>query len=414
MNSVHDEGEDSGLLRGRADDPQPADPGDRLRGVRQQVPLVRADGLQPVPVQIIDGRAEGDGPRDVGRSRLELVGEPVVGGLLEGDGADHVASPLVGRHRLEEPRLAVQHSNPGGSVELVAREGVEVAVEVPHVHLHVRHRLGAVEEDRGVPAVRQLDDSADGVDRAEGVGEVRHGDEPGPRPEELLVLLQQQLAPVVDGDDAKDGSLLLAQELPRDDVRVVLHRREDDLVSGLEGGPPVALRHEVDRLRRASDEKDFPVLPRVDEAPHLGTGLLVGGGGALAQGVDAAVDVGIVMGVVALKRLDHRPRLLAGGRVVEIDQGPAVDFLIQDGEIEARAGRIEGLRGRRPRPELRSGASDPHVFSFAAGPTGSRVIKKHSNPVRIGSIGILSMRSLAKAWTRTFRAVSRPIPREQR
>ena len=44
-----------------------------------------------------------------------------------------------------------------------------------------------------------------------------------------------------------------------------------------------------------------------------------GGGGAIAQFVDAAVDVGVVVLVVIAQGLEHRARLLRGGGVVEVD-----------------------------------------------------------------------------------------------
>ena len=55
----------------------------------------------------------------------------------------------------------------------MTRERVEVAAERLHVDGHVRDRLRAVDEHWDPMVVRQSDDLFDGIDRAQGVGDVR-------------------------------------------------------------------------------------------------------------------------------------------------------------------------------------------------------------------------------------------------
>jgi hypothetical protein len=50
---------------------------------------------------------------------------------------------------------------------------------------------------------------------------------------------------------------LFGQELPRNDVRVVLHLGDEDLVAGFERAPAVALRHQVHALGGAAREDDL-------------------------------------------------------------------------------------------------------------------------------------------------------------
>ena len=79
--------------------------------------------------------------------------------------------------------------------------------------------------------------------------------------------------------------------------------------------PSVALR--VKTISRV----DAGVEERADALARR----LVGVGRALAQHVHAAMDVGVVVAVVARDRVDHRLRLLRRRRVVEIDERLAVD-----------------------------------------------------------------------------------------
>ena len=50
-----------------------------------------------------------------------------------------------------------------------------------------------------------------------------------------------------------------------------------------------------------------------------------------------AVHVGVVAAVVVSQGFKHLTRLLAGGRVIEIDQRTAMDLLIEHREIPAGA-----------------------------------------------------------------------------
>ncbi len=104
----------------------------------------------------------------------------------------------------------------------------------------------------------------------------------------------------------------------------------------------------------------------------LGAGVLVVLGGALAEQVDAAMNVGVVGRVVVLQGVQHGARLLGGGGVVEIDERLAAHLLAQDGEVVADALHVEHRGLRRPGgPRGQNGnGRDAHHFSSlgSAGP----------------------------------------------
>ena len=66
--------------------------------------------------------------------------------------------PCYGGIRSSRSAFAVQHADAGRAEQLVAREGVEVAVERPHVDRHVRDGLRAVDEHRDAAGVGEADD----------------------------------------------------------------------------------------------------------------------------------------------------------------------------------------------------------------------------------------------------------------
>ncbi len=129
------------------------------------------------------------------------------------------------------------------------------------------------------------------------------------RPEQALVLLEDDLAALVDRRDAQLGALLRAELLPGDDVRVVFEPRDDDLVAGPDVPAAVALSHEVDGLGGAAHEDDVLGGGRVHEAARLLASCLVRVGRSCRECMSGAVDVRVLVLVEVAEPLDHRGRL---------------------------------------------------------------------------------------------------------
>jgi hypothetical protein len=133
---------------------------------------------------------------------------------------------------------------------------------------------------------------------------------------------------------AQGEAELVAQDLPGHDVGVVLHLGDEHLVARAQIGATPGVGHQVDALRRAAGEDHLAAVGRVDEAGDLLPRALEGRGGFLAQRVHPAVNVGIVAPVVVVHGLDHRHRLLAARRIVQVDQRRAAGHrALEDGEI---------------------------------------------------------------------------------
>ena len=167
-------------------------------------------------------------------------------------------------------RLAVDDADAGRREDLVAREHVEVAVERLHVDRHVRDGLRAVDQHARAVAVRDLDHLARRRDRAERVRDLRERRRAASAAEQLLVLVEQDLAAVVDRRDAQPRALLGARAAAtarcsrgaRASVMTISSpaptlRRPQLCATRLM--PSVAPRTKTISLRRR----------RVEEAPHL-------------------------------------------------------------------------------------------------------------------------------------------------
>ena len=254
--------------------------------------------------------------------------------------------PCHGGIALEQRRPPVQHADTGRSEHLVPGEREEVAVQRLDVHRQVRRGLGPVHHGDDAVLARARHHPAHRIDRAERVGEVRHGQQPGAIGQQPVERGQVELAGVRDRHRADDRARLSRDELPGHDVGVVLHAGDQDLVARAELAPAPALRDEVDAFGRPAGEDDLAGRRRVEEAGDLLAHLVVRHRGALAQVVHPAVDVGVFGGVETGHRLDDRSRLLAGGRVVEVDERLAAHPL-RAGSGSPSAGARRRARGGR-------------------------------------------------------------------
>ena len=158
---------------------------------------------------------------------------------------------------------------------------------------------------------------------------------------QLLVLLEDDLAAVVDGRDAQFGALLGRELLPGHDVGVMLEVRDDDLVVLVDVASTPGLGNEVDALGGPAHEDDALGRRRIDERAHLRPRALVGVGRARGERVRGAMDVGIFALVEEREAVDHALRLLRRRGVVEPHERAPVDALVEDGEVAPDDVRVE-------------------------------------------------------------------------
>ena len=127
---------------------------------------------------------------------------------------------------------------------------------------------------------------------------------------------------------------------------MVLHGGDEHLVTGADVLASVAARHQVDGLGGATHQDDLPVVGGVNVPLDLPARALEGCGRAAAELMHTPVHVGAVLTVEALQGVDHRPRFLGGGGIVQVDQGLAVDGLLQNRKVLSRGFDIEQVGAR--------------------------------------------------------------------
>jgi hypothetical protein len=241
----------------------------------------------------------------------------------------------------------VQDADPGRAVRLVAGPGVEIGVDRPQINRNLRDRLTPVDEDDGTCRVRPLDDVCDGIDRADDVRDVDEGEQLGPPSQQRVERVEVELTVVEHRDVRELRAAVGRQQLPRDDVGVVLHLGEHDQVAGVDVCAAPRVRHEVDRRRRVGRE-DRLLGRRSKPFGDAAACAFEQIGRLHGERVHAPMNRRAGLGVVPGHRVDHRLRRLRCRRGVEVRDGVPAELPPQHRELRGdvpQSARRDGGHG---------------------------------------------------------------------
>ena len=248
---------------------------------------------------------------------------------------DHLAPAEHGIHRVEDLGLAVEPARRRRSEHLVPAEAQEIHIQLLHVDPMVRRELRGIHAHDRADRVGGLDQLLQRGDRAQRVRHARHRQDLRALGQERSQVREIQLTVVRQRDVAERGPGDGRGHLPRHDVRVMLHLRDEDLVALVQELPSPALRHEVEGFGDAPREHDRLGTRCTEEPREVRARALEQLGGLLAQHVEAAVGVRVVVRVEVGLRVDHLLRLLRRRGAVQVDHGPIAHRAREDREVLA-------------------------------------------------------------------------------
>ena len=332
MMDLPNEETDDAVVR-RTEEPHPRNLRQAFASIARERLFVFHDGGESYGADVVQSTRQPRCGHIVGRAGLELVGEAVESGVLEADLADHFAAAHIGWHLLQQRFLAVEHANARGAIDLVAAEGQEVAIQGLHIDGQMGCRLSGIEEHGHLVGVGHADDVSHRVDGAEDIADEGAGEQAGAGREQRLKGIEVQAPFVRDGAHLDNNTRTRLQELPGNDVRMMLHLRQDDFIAIVQESLAEGGCHEIDALCGASGEDDFSRGAGVDKAAHGLARSLMKFRGLLAEVVHAAVDVGVHVQVLIRHGIDDAARFLRRGAVVEVNQRTTVHLAGEDGKI---------------------------------------------------------------------------------
>ena len=154
-------------------------------------------------------------------------------------------------------------------------ESVEIDVKVLNVHDSMNRALAAVGEHWNAPLMRQAHDLLQRRFRAEHIRHVSQCYELGPRGDGPRDIGRIELAQIGHFDPLQHRALAFPQEMPRHNIRMVLHYAEHDLIASLDPRRKIGIGHEIDRLGAAARKNDLVRMRGIEEALHARPSMLV-------------------------------------------------------------------------------------------------------------------------------------------
>ena len=217
--------------------------------------VLDADSFNP-----IDCCTQAYGLNNCRGSRLEAERWFAEGCAIKTDGINHVTTPQKGRHGVQMFVLAKQHTNPGWPVELVSGPGEEIDVQRLHVHTFVRHGLRGIQQHQRALCMGRGDNVIDRQNSTQHVRDVGNRNHLGSLTQLGVKIVHVQRAIVEDLHSLDDRASFFGNQLPRDDIRVVLKLRNQNFIAGRQVLSSPGLRDEVDALSGIFGENHFALV----------------------------------------------------------------------------------------------------------------------------------------------------------
>ena len=200
------------------------------------------------------------------------------------------------------------------------RKRVKITIQCRDVDSAVNNSLTSVDQHRHAAVMRHSDYGRQVGARSEYVGSLRDADDPRAVVDQSGQFLDFEPAVVRERHHAQFRPFPPADQLPRNDVRMMLHLGRDDIVAGSDITLPEAIRHRIDRRRSSSRKHDLARRTGPDKRRDVPPRGLVFVRTGFAHKVQAPVYVGVHLAVQVIDLIDHRIRLLGRSAVIEIDQ----------------------------------------------------------------------------------------------
>src|SRR5262249_20694160 len=206
---------------------------------------------------------------------------------------------------------------------------------------HVGDSLCTIEEHRHTAGMRHPNDFMHRHNCSERVRNMRNRDEGCCWSKTALKFLEEQFTTVVNWCDDKACSGLFRQQLPRNNVGMMLKSGYQNLVTGFDARPGERIHHKVDSLRCAANKDDFAFASSVDELLHSRSRGFKSFRCAIAQSMYRSMNIRRVTFIKPIHGLDYCLRLLRRSGVVQIDKRFSMHLLMKSRKVPPDFQQIE-------------------------------------------------------------------------
>ena len=220
------------------------------------------------------------------------------------------------------------------------RKDIEIDIKVLNVHGQVNRALTPIEQNLNAACMRYFRNPLCIGCRTKHVRHVCHRDKTRFIAERRLIGIHVELTVFQYRNPLQDSTVTLSEEVPWDYVRMVLHDRQNNLVSRLDL-PGNAIRNKVDPLGCTFGEDDFVHIRSVQETTGIFTRVFHRRGGFVGQRMQPPMHIGIGMAHLVRKTINDGLRLLSRRRAVEINKRLAIHISRQNRKFGSNGVDIE-------------------------------------------------------------------------
>ena len=213
------------------------------------------------------------------------------------------------------------------------RKRVEIAIEVLHIDRKMRHALRRINTDRHAEFVRRRDHFLDRIDRPERIRHMRDGNHLCPFVQKIFVFVNDKLTAFIQRNHTDLCTALLGRHLPRNDIRMMLHSTDDDLIALIDKLTPVRRCDQIDALGRTTNKDTFRNLAGINKSLYLFTRGFIGCCRVLRKIMYSAMNIRMFLGQIFRTAVNNHLRHLRRSRIVEIHERLSINCLRQHRKI---------------------------------------------------------------------------------
>ncbi len=168
--------------------------------------------------------------------------------------ANHLATSLIGRQLLQPFLLAIKHAHTRGAIYFMSTKYIEITIHLLHVYTEMGCALGSIHQDRNIMSMGYTDDITYGIYRSQYIADMGDTYETSPWRKERLKAIKIECSIFMNGDDLEFYSFLVGLQLPRHDIGMMLHGRDDDFITFLHESITIRRCHEIDAFGGTTSE----------------------------------------------------------------------------------------------------------------------------------------------------------------
>ena len=174
--------------------------------------------------------------------------------FTQADGGDHRTAPFPRRHLLQQGFFDIKNANSGRAIQFMPGEHVKIAIQRLNIHRMMHHRLSAIHQHFCAMLMRKCDHLRQRIFCPKHVGDMSNCQQTSFLIKQRRQRLQLQSTVGVERDHTQLCANACTKHLPGDNVSVVLHLTDDDVIARSHIAVAPAIGDQIDPFRRAADE----------------------------------------------------------------------------------------------------------------------------------------------------------------